>query len=64
MSLTRAKQEFVLKKNDKELEFAVDKTGILGLAQEAGKSSFASVETNQKAIVSRGGGPQALDYNA
>jgi hypothetical protein len=48
MALTRAKQEVKMKKNDKGLEFAIDKTGILGLAQETWKSNFARLEANQK----------------
>jgi hypothetical protein len=64
MALTRAKQELVTKKNDAGLEFAIEKTDVVGLVREAWELSFARVQTNQKAIVSRGWGPRALNYNA
>ena len=54
MALTKAKQELVTKKNDAGLEFAINRTDIVGLVQEAWKSSFARVKTNKKAITSRG----------
>jgi hypothetical protein len=64
MALTTAKQELVTKKNDAGLEFAINKTDIVGLVQKAWKASFARVRTNIKATISRGWGPKALNYNA
>jgi len=64
MALTRAKQELVTEKNDSGLEFAINKTDIVGLVSKAWKLSFARVNNNQKAVASRGWGPRALAYNA
>jgi hypothetical protein len=63
MSLTRAKQELVTRKNDAGLPFTIEKTDVVGLVREAWKTSFARVRTNVKAITSRGWGPKALNYN-
>ncbi len=46
------------------LEFAINKTDIVGLVSKAWKLSFARVNNNQKAVASRGWGPRALAYNA
>jgi hypothetical protein len=35
MALTKAKQELVTKKNDAGLEFAINKTDVVGLIQQA-----------------------------
>jgi len=64
MALTKAKQELVTKKNDAGLEFAINRTDIVGLVQQAWNASFARVKTNIKATASRGWGPKALSYNA
>jgi hypothetical protein len=64
MALTRAKQELVTKKKDASLEFAINKTDIVGLVQKAWKASFARVRTNIKVTISRGWGLKALKYNA
>ena len=57
MSLTKAEQALVEKKNDAGLDFAIDKTFIVGLVQKAWKASFTNVDTDCKATLSRGWGP-------
>jgi hypothetical protein len=64
MALAKAKQELIEKKNDASLDFAIDKTDIVGLVQKAWKASFANVDANCKATSCRGWGPKALNYNA
>jgi hypothetical protein len=54
----------VSKKNDDGLEYAINKTDIVGLVCTAWKSSFARVKTNCQAIIKRGWGQRALNYNA
>jgi hypothetical protein len=64
MALTKAKQELVTKKNDAGLEFSIDKRDIVGLVRKARKASFSREEMNKRAILNRGWGPKALNYNA
>jgi len=64
MALTKAKQELVTKKNDSGLEFAINKTDIVGLVSTAWAASFARADKNVNAITSRGWGPRLLAYNA
>jgi len=64
MALTKAKNDLVTKKNDAGLEFAINKTDIVGLVRQAWKLSFAREDKNRNAIASRGWGPRALAYNA
>jgi hypothetical protein len=50
MAFARAKQVLVTNKNDAGLEFAINKTDIVGLVSQAWKFSFARIEQNQMAI--------------
>jgi hypothetical protein len=63
MALSKAKQKLVTAKNDNGLPFEINKTDVVKLVKEAWSVSFAQVETNQKAVLERGLGPKALNYN-
>jgi hypothetical protein len=63
MALTKAKQSLVTAKNDSGLPFEINKTDVVKLVKEAWNASFSRVETNQKAVLERGWGPKALNYN-
>jgi hypothetical protein len=64
MALNKAKQELVTRKNSAGQEYAIHKSDIVGLVRKAWGESFARIETNRKAILQRGWGPRALNYNA
>jgi len=59
MALTEAKQALVTKKNENMVDYSINTMDIDGLVREAWKCSFARIETNPKAIVTRGRGPRA-----
>jgi hypothetical protein len=63
MALSKAKQKLVTAKNDNGLPFEINKTDVVKLVKEAWSDSFDRVETNQKAVLERGSGPKALNYN-
>jgi hypothetical protein len=63
MALTKAKQKLVTAKNDAGLPFEINKTDVVKLVKEAWEVSFARVNTNRKAVLERGWGPKALNYN-
>ena len=63
MALSKAKQKLVTAKNDNGLPFEINKTDVVKLVKEAWSVSFDRVETNQKAVLERGSGPKALNYN-
>ncbi len=60
----KAKQELVTKKNERELDYTINKMDVVGLVRQAWKSSFARTQTNHKAISTRGWGPRVLNCNA
>jgi hypothetical protein len=51
------------KKNDHGLDFTIDKRDVVKLVKEAWAASFSRVLTNRKAILHRGWGPRALNFN-
>jgi hypothetical protein len=63
MKLTKVKKDLTSKKNDAGLAFEVDKRDVVKLVRESWNESFAKVETNRKAVLTRGWGPKALNYN-
>jgi hypothetical protein len=63
MALTKYKQALVTAKNDANLPYEINKTDVVKLVKDSWKDSFARVETNKKAILHRGWGPKALNYN-
>ncbi len=63
MKLTQVKKDLTSKKNDAGLAFEVDKRDVVKLVRESWNESFAKVKTNRKAVLTRGWGPKALNYN-
>jgi len=63
MALTRLKQKLVTQKNDHNLPYEINKTDVVKLVKDAWAVSFARVNTNKKAVMQRGWGPKALNYN-
>ncbi len=53
-----------MKKNSDGLEYAINKSDIVGLVRKAWSKSFAWIETNRQAILKRGWGPRKLNFNA
>ena len=45
------------------MAFKIDKRDIVKLVKECWKHSFAKVDTNRKAVLTRGWGPKTLSYN-
>ena len=45
------------------MSFEIDKRDIVKLVKECWKHSFAKVDTNRKAVLTRGWGPKTLSYN-
>jgi hypothetical protein len=63
MRLTKEKSILTSKKYDSGLAFEIDKRDVVKLVQECWKHSFAKVETNRKAVLTRGWDPRTLSYN-
>jgi hypothetical protein len=63
MALVKQKQALVTKKNDHGLPYEINKTDVVKLVKDAWRVSFARPETNRKAVLQRGWGPRALNYN-
>ncbi len=63
MALTKYKQALVTAKNDANLPYEINKTDVVKLVKDSWKDSFARVETNKKAVLHRGWGSKALNYN-
>jgi len=63
MWLTKEKSILTSKKYDSGLAFEIDKRDVVKLVQECWKHSFAKVETNRKAVLTRGWDPRTLSYN-
>ncbi len=63
MVLTKAKRALVKPKYDLGLPFEINKTDVVKLVKECWIISFAQVHTNCKAVLQRGWGPKALNYN-
>ncbi len=57
------KMKLTSKKSDAGLAFEVDKRDIVKLVRESWRESFEKVETNRKAVLTRGWGPKTLSYN-
>jgi hypothetical protein len=63
MKLTKEKAKLTSQKYDAGLSFEIDKRDIVKLVKECWKHSFAKVDTNRKAVLTRGWGPKTLSYN-
>jgi hypothetical protein len=63
MKLTKVKKNLTSKKNDARLAFEVGQRDVGKLVRESWNESFAKVVTNRKAVLTRGWGPKALNYN-
>jgi hypothetical protein len=63
MKLTKEKVKLTANKSDAGLAFEVDKRDIVKLVSDCWKESFAKVESNKKAVLTRGWGPKTLSYN-
>ncbi len=53
----------MLQKNEQGLPYEINKSDVVKLVKEAWHVSFAREETNRKAVLQRGWGPRALNYN-
>jgi hypothetical protein len=53
----------LLQKNEQGLPYEINKSDVVKLVKEAWHVSFAREETNRKAVLQRGWGPRALNYN-
>jgi hypothetical protein len=63
ITLLKAKQALVAKKNDYGLKFTIDKRDAVKLVKEAWAVSFARVITNRRAVLHIGWRPKALNFN-
>jgi hypothetical protein len=63
MKLTKEKAILTSKKYNSGLAFEIDKKNVVKLVKECWKSSFAKVESNKKAVLTRGWGARTLSYN-
>ncbi len=63
MKLTKEKMKLTSKKSDAGLVFEVDKRDTVKLVRESWRESFKKVETNRKAVLTRGWGPKTVCYN-